>query len=355
MSRYRLAAAALFVALLVLVSGCGGGVSQREVLADLTDHVITPRFEAAAAWAVALDATVSTLTTQPSSDALGDAREAWRSARGAWSRTAAMWFGPVMERRSGPLMNWWPIDPKLIEKTIAERDSISPEDVRERFASTQRGLSALEYLLFQDDDRLLRELGEPSSRFGEYLRALTAVIVEETAGVRDAWSGADGDQFAGRGDRVIAESLAIADLVRVTIFLTETVGDMQLGGALGALNGEPEIEAIPGGAAEYALDDLREAVLGIQELYLGSGETLGLGDLIAELSDDTDQRVHDAFSRAVNAIDAVSGPLKRAVLATPDDVAAAREAIKHLQRVLNTEVVSLLGVSVGFSDNDGDS
>ena len=98
MSRYRLAAGALFVALLVLVSGCGGGVSQREVLAGLTDHVITPRF-----------------------------------------------------------------------------------------ASTQRGLSALEYLLFQDDDRLLRELGEPSSRFGEYLRALTAVIAEETAGVRDAW------------------------------------------------------------------------------------------------------------------------------------------------------------------------
>ena len=167
MSRYRLAAAALFVVSLVLLSGCGGGVSRREVLADLTDHVITPRF-----------------------------------------------------------------------------------------ASTQRGLNALEHRLFQDDDRLLRELGEPSSRFGEYLRSLTAVIVEETAGVRDAWSGADGDQFAGRGDRVIAESLAIADLVRVTIFLTETVGDMQLRGALGALNGEPEIEAIPGGAAEYALDDL---------------------------------------------------------------------------------------------------
>ena len=167
MSRYRLAAAALFVVSLVLLSGCGGGVSRREVLADLTDHVIT-----------------------------------------------------------------------------------------QRFASTQRGLSALEYLLFQDDDRLLRELGEPSSRFGECLRSLTAVIAEETAGVRDAWSGADGDQFAGRGDRVIAESLAIADLVRVTIFLTETVGDMQLGGALGALNGEPEIEAIPGGAAAYALDDL---------------------------------------------------------------------------------------------------
>lgn len=29
--------------------------------------------------------------------------------------------------------------------------------------------------------------------------------------------------------------------------------------------------------------------------------------------------------------------------------------VKELQRVLNTEVVSLLGVSVGFSDTDGDS
>ena len=148
MSRYRLAAAALFVVSLVLLSGCGGGVSRREVLADLTDHVITPRF-----------------------------------------------------------------------------------------ASTQRGLNALEYRLFQDDDRLLRELGEPSSRFGEYLRSLTADIAEETAGVRDAWSGADGDQFAGRGDRVIAESLAIADLVRVTIFLTATAEAAQTGQADPAARG----------------------------------------------------------------------------------------------------------------------
>ena len=237
MSRYRLAAAALCVVSLVLVSGCGGGVSQREVLAGLTDHVITPRFEAAAAWAVALDATVSTLTTQPRGEALDDAREAWRSARGAWSRTAAMWFGPVMERRSGPLMSWWPIDPELIETTLASATRSAPGTCGTASHRRSAGSTRSSTCSFRTTTSCCGSSARASSRFGEYLRSLTAVIAEETAGVRDAWRGADGDQFAGRGDRVIAESLAIADLVRVTIFLTATAEAAQTGQADPAARG----------------------------------------------------------------------------------------------------------------------
>ena len=349
------AAAALLISLSLMAGACGGDASRRDVLADLTDRVIIPRFAAAADWSAALEATAATLISTPSSDSLADARDAWRSARSAWSRTEALWFGPVMERRSRSLVSWWPIDTARIEQTLSERSAITRDDVINRFASTQRGLSALEYLLFLDEPRILAELNDRASLYADYLRTLSAVIAAETAAVHEAWRGDYGDQFAGRGDRAIAASLAVADIVRTSIFLTETIGDMRLGAALGALNGEPEIDAIPGGAAGRALDDLRQGILGMQELYLGSSTGLGLSDLIGQLSAETDQRMRTAFNDAAASIDAISGGLKHAAAHNPAQTAAARDAIKHLQRVLNTEVVSLLGISVGFSDNDGDS
>ena len=54
-------------------------------------------------------------------------------------------------------------------------------------------------------------------------------------------------------------------------------------------------------------------------------------------------------------LDALSQPLDQAALAQAPEARAVYEALMELRRTLNTEVVSLLGISVGFSDTDGDS
>ena len=351
------------LACVLLAAACGGDVTRREVLAELTDRVIIPRFEAAASWGAALDASAAALAAQPSGDNLEAARDAWRSARAAWSRTEASWFGPAMDRRSESLVAYWlskPNDPanqypEPIRRRLADDGAIDAAAVVEIFASTERGLHAVEYLLFEPRGWILAQLADPASRYASYLLALTAVIADETAALRDEWRGEYGDQFAGRGDRAISESLGLTELVRVSVFLTETIADMQIGAAIAARGGEPDPEAIPGGAGRHALEDIRQRLLGIQELYLGAPEGLGVSDLIAALSEQTDQRMRDAFADAQAALDDLQSPLKQTVADQTAELLAAHAAIVQLQRVMNTELVSLLGISVGFSDNDGDS
>ena len=353
----------LLIALALIAAACGGDeeeVTRRAVLASLADEIFVPHFQVLADDGAALDSALRDLVDRPSQQALADAREAWRAARGAWTLTEAMWFGPVMDRRSRSLVGWWPIDTDRIHAALDERDSITVMDVGERFASTQRGLSTVEYLLFDPGRDILRELDGGGSLAGDYLLALGQVIREETAAVLAEWTGEDdgvsyADELAGRAERAFAESLALADVVRISVFLTETTGDMRLGAALGVMNGEADIDAIPGGAAGQALDDLRNAVRSMQLTYVGAEDGLGVGDLIAQLSEDTDERMRAAFDAALEAIDGVPGPLKQTARTNPAAVAEARDGIKDLQRILNTEVVSLLGISVGFSDNDGDS
>ncbi len=339
------------------VSACSNDVTRRDVAASLAEQVIAPRYEVAAVAAQALDERVTRLASDPTAGRLDAAREAWREARSAWSRLQAYSFGPVMELRIPSLVSWWPISPEKIDETLT-RDAVAAEDVRESFAADQRGFGALEYLLFADDEVVLSRLGSGSDVYGPYLTALSGVIADAIQQASDDWAGAYGAAFSGTGNRAIAENLAIADLVRVPVFLTETIGDMQLGVALGITKPEADLSVIPEGSAGAGVDDLAQYVRGIQDTYLGDTDGLGISDLIAQLSEDADQRMRDALVDAIGAIESLKGdgqPLRQVLESDPDAVAEARDAIKAVQIVLNAEIVSLLGVTIGFSDNDGDS
>ena len=341
----------------LLLAGCSSDVTRRDVATSLTEQVMIPRYEAAAESSAAMSERVRILVSDPTAGRLEAARDAWREARSDWSRLQAYTFGPVMELRIPSLVDWWPIDEDKIDEALA-RPTISAEDVRETFAADQRGFSALEHLLFADGDSALDRLQAGDDAYGQYLTALAEVIADAIRQAADDWSGDYGQAFSGNGDRAISQNLAVADLVRVPVFLTETVGDMQLGVALGITKPEADPSVIPEGNAGAGVDNLEQQLRGIQDTYVGTADGVGISDLVAQLSEDADQRMRDALNGAIDALEALKRDgqsLNRLLETDPDAVSEARDAIKAAQIILNTEVVSLLGVTIGFSDNDGDS
>ena len=186
--------AAVAIALLCLfaLSGaCSGGerVSREDVLVSLTDDLIVPRFQVVAAEMETLRSSTRALCDAPSAERLQAARTAWRDAREPWLQSQAMWFGPIMDRRSRSLVDWSPVEPERIEGTLAKRDSIDANIVREFLSSTQRGIGAMEYVMFQDDASVLGVLSEPDSIRCQYLTALADIAADETAGALADWTG----------------------------------------------------------------------------------------------------------------------------------------------------------------------
>lgn len=143
-----------------LVIACSGEslASRQDVLASVTDELIVPRFQAVAVKMGEMRDALDTLCANPNPGNLVVARTAWRDARAPWLRSQAMWFGPVMDRRSRTLVDWSPIDPERIEATLAKRESVSSADAREFLGSTQRGLGAIEYVIFGQDAPALSSL-----------------------------------------------------------------------------------------------------------------------------------------------------------------------------------------------------
>ena len=334
--------------------------SKQEVIASLTNGLILPRFRSVAEEMSNAQAALHALCSDPSLDTLADARTAWREARAEWLRSQAIWFGPVMDRRSRSLVDWAPVDPERIEKSLSKRETVTANDVREFLGATQRGMGAIEYVLFGDDDEVLASLGEMGGIRCQYLTALGDVAAEETAAVVADWAGdgTDSDGYAGyfKGTANIAlvDQQAVDEVVRTSVFITRSISDMRLGKALGATDGHPDPSAIPGGAGNNAVSDLRNQVLGMRDAYQGADDTLGISDLVRGVSPAADERMRGHFEQALAAVDGLEEPIRETIAQDPGPAQLAYQRMQELQRALNTEVVSLLGVTVGFSDSDGD-
>ena len=356
---------ALFLAVTAgcMGTGDGGGkdVSRAEVMQSLTDLVIVPGYREAADRIEELRVSVDSLCDTPNDAALEMARQRWRAARSAWVATAAFRFGPAMERRSESLIDWWPVDTERIDEVLDEGDTVSVERVSEFMSSTQRGLGSVEYLLFGDTVTGASSFASNNSRC-QYVAALASTAAAEVEGIRQEWQGTDDQRgyaayFSGSGQISLDPRDGEAEVVRAMVFLVRSIANMQLAPALG-IDGEVDPQAIRSGPAGHSAEDLRRQLLGLSRMYRGLqgvDGALGIGHRVGQLSQETDQRMTTAIADSLAAADGLSGSLESMIANEPGPVMAVYESIKTLQRVLNTEVVSSLGVTVGFSDTDGDS
>ena len=351
----------LLAVLGLTAAACAGGApTDKEVLIAVTDEVVVPAYQQLADDSAELDSKVASLCSSPSEADLQDTRQAWRSARASWLQSRAMWFGPVMDRRSASLLDWSPTDTEAIDEAIADAGfSTSAGQVRNSYSAGRRGFGAIEHLLFRGG--ALDALSDSPATCA-YLSALTQVTREETAGILADWTEGGEletpyqDYFTDRANLSLIPGDAVEEVVRTQVFLIRDIVHMRMATALGLRGDGIDLTAVPGNAAANGLADVRSELIGMQIVYEGSGtESEGISGLVQPLSEETDRRVRDQLAAAIRAVDSVERPLKVAIVERPDQVKALYDSLSELQTTLATEVVSLLGVSVGFSDTDGDT
>ena len=337
--------------------------TKKAVVVALTANVIVPAYEQAAARMSDLAAAADTLCAAPDPAALTAARQAWREARAAWSFTAPLRFGPVMTRKSLGLVDWPAAPAAEIDTALAARESITLNDLREFLPSDRRGLGVMEYLLFGADDDTLAALSDPATLRCDYLTALSQAAAAEVDAALLEWTQGDGDAgpyravFDGSAASSLHESAALTDLVSAIVFLNQRIARMQLAPALGMDGVTPDPSSIPGGPAHNAVADMQSQVRAMQAVYSGgdSADALGLRHLTAQLSPEIDRQTAAALESAAAAIADLEEPLPETILSNPAPGQAAFDRIIAVQRLFNADIASLLNISIGFSDQDGDS
>lgn len=336
------------VAGVLLIAGCGDGrpdganpgdgpaPTRREVVTTVVDEVVVPAYGAAASTAADLDEAVGSFCAAPSAATLDEARDALVAAVSAWERTAVFRLGPAMMRRSNSVVAY-PSDGDKIDAAVAAGAPTDAASIRNRTGSALRGYGAVGHLL--DGARRDPAVTEPAQC--AYLTGLTGVVAEETATVAAAWTdGSDGEEPY--RDTAMAPATGLVDDL-----VNEQLGRFEAESK--ALSAAPEARAAAGdaGGAGLAGDGL---------LRLRS-QLDGAAAVNAELSSLLPPRVADQLDEETAVLKrALAGADRPAVdPSSGPSPAAVRDAVEGLRATLRTEVVSALDVTVGFSDNDGDS
>lgn len=317
------------------------------VIAETVQDHVLPRIEALAGTGAALDAAAQ------ADCSAGDPglRAAYQAAFDAWTSASHLRFGPTETDNRAFALAFWPdtrgMGPKALRGMIEAEDPLAADP--EGFASASvavRGYYALELLLFDPE---ISSLGSPAYRC-LLVRAVTGDIANLTGMIRDDWMPgyAETMRTAGSNETYRSRDEAMAELYKALYTGLEFTANTRLGQPLGTFD-RPR----PGRAEAWRSGrSLRNVVLSLTSLRdLAAHLAPGAGN-----DPDLASQIDYAFSRAIDTAEALDDPVLAGV-ADP----MARFRIEALQQMLfairdavRGELGPALGVSEGFSINDGD-
>ncbi len=335
-----------------ILFACSGGPTNADVVQSIAHEALIPAMEDASMGAAALATAVSDFCLQPTAETQETAQVAWGNSKMAWQRSIlTTWFGPAQMLRTVSHVDYEPIDEEGIDELLGSEEVLDVDYLMNQAAATQRGLGAIEYLLFDSPDRA----SDP--RVCELMTSTAEVVASETKALESAWTDTyeDGSPFV---DRFLGETMtsdeAMANSISAIVETLKQMSLFQLGKALGISAQEASIDAIPEGRAGFAADAYIAQLESIRALLDDGGET-SLGALIASRSTEISTQIDTHLTTAVEALDLIDAPLRTVAADDPTQLEPVYDDVAELLRIFEADVVSLLDITLGFSDADGDT
>ncbi len=278
------------------------------MLANYADNLIIPNYESFANEARELSSTTGALASY--CDAIGSANEAnarstaqdsWKKNMDTWQLTELHQLGPVLDN-SGLLRNRIfsftrgnPISTCGIDQSVVVASNNSGFNVSTR-STNQRGLGALEYLLFNEDlshtcpsqvaetsDWNTRSERERRQLRCDYAELLAADIASAATSLHAAWQ-TEGGNYRSQFLNPTSTGKNLKALSDALFYLDTDTKDAKLGIPLGINASCSQItcpEVIESPYAEHSLSNIENNLQAFLSLLTG-GSGLGFDDIIAQ-------------------------------------------------------------------------
>ena len=290
-----------------LLTGCSGGTDRGDVLADLATQG-AETLEALPEVAAAATAAVQTACASGEKADFDAAVEDVAAAQTRWHEAEAFWLGPATDLRSNSIVDW-PANAQDVDDLVAAEEpaTIDVNYLAAYVGADTRGYGAVLTLL---------EQAPLDERQCDYANAATALAESGIDAVTAAWT--DPDDGEPYRDELADPEVGIDAVVNHLLALL----------------------------ANKDAANLEARSNSVEDLLFGPEGDSGLSallddDLTAQLRTETDELISATKDGEAAADD------------EPSEAALA--AMNELRATVATQVVAELGVTVTFSDADGDS
>ncbi len=364
---YRLIAGLILVGLVAAVGFAGSvqntvqaqSFDRRAMLDALVLETILPLHETLATEAAELEAAGQAFQADPTEDTLADFQAAWEEASIAFEHIQVYSFQRVMPYMTQ--LDSAPTNIPFIEDYIEleEPGTIDAEFVS-LLGSSSKGLPALEYLIFSED--ALADLTETQNR-RDYAVAAAADIRRVADQLVTEWTPGEGgyaDRFISADGEPASVRSSVSMITNEMIAGLEDVARFWLGGPLGYRNGgEPQPDLVEAPYSNTSVSKLVANLEGVQMALNGHEDVPSLADYLdflgAELDGEPLSEVLNAEIEAlIEQLNSIDGPLQTAVVEDTATVEETYEQAVDLLQLVKTDTANQLGITVTFSDNDGD-
>ncbi|MEL6308215.1 MAG: imelysin family protein [Chloroflexota bacterium] len=329
------------------------------MLEGLVSETILPLHQTFAEEAIILEASAITFQADPTEENLTTLRDAYI--------TTALAFEHISVYRFRRVMIWitqierYPSNLSFVEATLTETDA---EDITPAFASSlgsaEKGLPVIDYLLFADDAFDLLVASDVRRAYTTALatdvRVIADILVEE-------WTpeeGGYGDQFIDADGEASSVRSAISMLANEIIGSLEVTTADFVGAPLGyGSGGTPIPEMAKAPYSETSSARLVAYLEGIRFAFNGMGETPSLATYLDFLGADYEDElmsvaINTQIDTIIDNLNLLEQPLQVAVVDDTEMVVTIYDNFVVLLRLVKTDMANQLGITVTFSDNDGD-
>lgn len=233
--------------------------------------------------------------------------------RVAWERCEGFLIGPVEGYDYDPNSDTWPTDYHQMDSLLASGNSLGISDV-ENLPQTLRGYHPIEYLIFGEGGT--RTAAQLDARKLQYLVSLSADLLNndveplQNSWISDPVNYSQQILTAGKGSTTYKSRQA---------FFLDIAGDNGMAGICNEVGEQDEdgkmynpyitrdSSLTESPYSGTSLNDFRNNIVGLQQVYMGLNGGKGLKDLVAAKNASLDNQIQTAITAAVSSFDNISG------------------------------------------------
>ncbi|MCJ8164085.1 imelysin family protein [Pontibacter sp. E15-1] len=336
---------------------------RQAMLVNYSENLIVPGYAALSTKTTALEASVAAFADAPSTGTLASARAAYQEAYMAWQQVGMYGFGPAEEQLLRNNINIYPTATDEIEANVAA----GSYDLQAAANLDAKGFPALDYLLYGagTEAAVVDQFtaGAQAANRKKYLQDVASLIQQRTQAVYEGWtSGKYAAKFQASTGTAVGSGIGnLVNQLNADIDVTKRAKVGIPSGRFTSGSALPEkTEAY---YSHTSLELLKQAIRAEKAAFMGQSASGANGQGLDDYLDHVkapynggllSEAIEAQFDAALAAADAVQGPLSDAVTTQPVAVTKVYDALQKLIVLTKTDMPSALGVTISYTDNDGD-
>ncbi|WP_428354932.1 imelysin family protein [Methyloprofundus sp.] len=341
--------------------------ANRAFVKDVSERVLLPSFEAFSMQSRHLSQTANTFCNAGrTTEQFAQLKNSWRTTQQAWAQTLPFRFGPVLENFLDLKIQFWSDDKNLVrsqaQRFLRANSSPTAEQLA-KAASPAQGLPAIEYLLFDSEEGGFATFtdGGSANQRCDYLKAAAQNVSNKSRDLLNAWGNSSRGYLAeftySSNPEVINESFAV--ILREALVAVEVVKNLKVAKPSGLHLPNAKVNAffLESWRSQRSQENMISSLITFQQIYYG-GSHFGLDDLLISNYNEPDVefRLRTQISKCLELASALPKPLFSEIKKskTQGQMEELHRELIKLIAMIKQSLSQTLGITIGFSSNDGD-